>query len=155
MPEFIPRSLVILTAVVALIALFIGVRDYLATKHEVRPAVSMSAKSAVQPDELNARKKIGPAKKRQAERSAAETPSARADAAGWDAASKSLIKDVLVKVDSTPDRRRIEEVQPLLNEVSSRSPSRLCAPLPNSTKPEDVDAIYYQGWAREYGCGAD
>jgi hypothetical protein len=30
-----------------------------------------------------------------------------------------------------------------------------CSPLPNSTKADDVDAPYYQNWAREYGCGAD
>lgn len=154
MPEFIPRSLVILTAVVALIALFIGVRDYLATKHEARPAVSLGAKSAVQPDEMSARKKIETAKKRRVERSAAETPAALA-AAAWDAAGKSLIKDVLVRVESTPSGRKTAEVQPVLNEANSRPSSRSCAPLPNSTKPEDVDALYYQGWAREYGCGAD
>src|SRR5262249_12070318 len=27
-----------------------------------------------------------------------------------------------------------------------------CAPLPNVTNPEDVDAHYYQNWAREYWC---
>jgi len=154
MPEFIPRSLVILTAVVTLIAMFIGVRDYLATKHETRPTVSLGAKSAVQPDEISARKKIDTAKKRRAERSAADTTAAVA-ATAWDATGKSLIKDMLVKVESTPNGRKIAEVQPVLNEANSRPSSRASAPLPNSTKPEDVDAIYYQGWAREYGCGAD
>ena len=27
-----------------------------------------------------------------------------------------------------------------------------CVPLPNGTKPGEVDAAYYEGWAREYGC---
>jgi hypothetical protein len=27
-----------------------------------------------------------------------------------------------------------------------------CVPLPNLTKPRDVDAAYYQNWAREYSC---
>lgn len=155
MPEFIPRSLVILAAVVALIAIFIGVRDYVATKNKAKPAVSMGAQSSVaRPREATARKKVGTAKRRRAEGSAAETTAADA-AAAWDAAGNSLIKDVPVKVESTPNGRRVTEGDPVLNEASSRSPSRSCAPLPNSTKPEDVDAIYYQGWAREYGCGLD
>ena len=153
MPEFIPRSLVILTAAIALIALFIGVRDYVATKHEARPAVSVGAPAAVQPNEASERKKIGTAKRRRAERSDAETPAAVAAAA--DAVDKSLIKDVLARVESTPNRGRTVEAPPIVNEAASRTSSRSCAPLPNSTKPEDVDALYYQGWAREYGCGLD
>lgn len=27
-----------------------------------------------------------------------------------------------------------------------------CLPLPNLTKPGDVDAFYYENWAREYSC---
>lgn len=154
MPEFIPRSLVILTAAIALIALFIGVRDYVANKHEVRPAVSVGAPAAVQPNEASAHKKIGTAKNRRAERSDAQPTAAVAEAA-WDAAGKSLIKDVLARVESTPDRGRTVEAPPIVNEAASRTSSRSCAPLPNSTKPQDVDALYYQGWAREYGCGLD
>lgn len=152
MPEFIPRTLVVLTALIAAIALFVGIRDYFATKHKAQPTAA-TVQNIVHPNAGTARKKAT-AKNRRARRFAAETTAAVADAA-WDAAGKSLIKDVLMKVEPTPNGRRSAEVQPVLNEANSRLSSRSCAPLPNSTRPEDVDAIYYQGWAREYGCGLD
>lgn len=152
MPEFIPRTLVVFTALIAAIALFVGIRDYVATKHKAQPTAA-TAQNIVQPNAGTARKKAT-AKKGRAQPSAAETTAAVADAA-WDTAGKSLIKDVLMKVEPAPNGQRSAEVQPVLNEASSRSSSRSCAPLPNSTRPEDVDAIYYQGWAREYGCGLD
>jgi hypothetical protein len=30
--------------------------------------------------------------------------------------------------------------------------TKCCMPLPNLTKPGDVDATYYGNWAREYSC---
>ena len=43
--------------------------------------------------------------------------------------------------------------QPPSHEEGKYNPSlHACAPLPNSTRPEDVDAPYYQNWASEYGC---
>ncbi len=154
MPEFIPRTLVVLTAIVAVIALFIGIRDYVAIKNKARPVASPGAKSVVQPDTVIARKKTVRAKKSRAQLPATETNAAVADAAE-DATTRPLIREVLAKVESAPGRGRTAEVQAVLNAANSRSSSHTCTPLPNSTKPEDVDAIYYQGWAREYGCGLD
>jgi len=154
MPEFIPRSLLILTAAVALIALFIGIRDYVGTKHETNPTVSMSAPSVAPPNPVSARKKFSTEKRRLAQVPAPEANAVVARSAN-NATGEPLIKEVMAKVESTAVRGRTVGEQPVLNQLSSRSSIRSCTPLPNSTKPRDVDAIYYQGWAREYGCGAD
>lgn len=152
MPEFIPRSLVVATALIAAIALFIGVRDYMATKHTAHPTTIVGTQSVVQPNTV-ARKKGAIATKRRSQASAAQKNASVARGAE-NGTDEPLIRDVLAKAE--PDHKVVKaaKVQPMLNEAAFRSPSS-CAPLPNSTKPHDVDALYYQGWAREYGCGLD
>lgn len=152
MPEFIPRSLVVITALIAAIALFIGVRDYMATKHTAHPTAIVGTQSVAQPTTV-ARKKGATATKRRSQASAAQKNVSPAPTTE-NGTDEPLIRDVLAKAE--PDHKVVKaaKVQPMLNEAAFRSPSS-CAPLPNSTKPRDVDALYYQGWAREYGCGLD
>jgi hypothetical protein len=153
MPEFIPRTLVILTALIAAVALFIGVRDYLGTKHQAMSTTGAGMPTVVQPDTI-VHKKVAITTKRRRQGSAAKEngPVPRSAQSDTD---EPLIRDVLAQGEANHKHGRDVNVQPALKEAASRSASPSCAPLPNSTKPRDVDAIYYQGWAREYGCGSD
>lgn len=153
MPEFIPRSLVVLAALIAAIALFIGIRDYVATKRTAPSTTTIGTQGLVQPD-IIVRKKSAPATKRRPHGSAAEKIGAVPRTAEDDT-DEPLVSDVLAQAEANHKVGGAVKVQPLLNEAASRSVSPSCAPLPNSTKPQDVDAVYYQGWAREYGCGSD
>lgn len=152
MPEFVPRSLVILAGFIAAIALFIGIRDYISAKNEVRPVASGDAQSVVQPKATPLRKKANTKKARRARISATDANAAVAGAAE-SAAEKPFIGAVLASLNTAYEPRKPAKLQSPLDEVNATSSVRSCVPLPNSTKPEDVDAIYYQGWAREYGCG--
>ena len=152
MPEFIPRSLVILTVLIAAIALFIGIRDYVATKPTARPAANTGTQTAVQPSKI-AQKKGATAKMRRTEAFAAQKNATVTNAAE-NGVDEPLIRDVLTKAEPDRNVEKPVKVPPMLNQAAFRS-SSLCAPLPNSTKAHDVDAFYYQGWAREYGCGLD
>lgn len=154
MPEFIPRSLVILTGFVAAIALFIGIRDYIAAKNEVRPAASGEAQSVVQAKAAPLRKKATTAKARRARISSTDANAHTADAAQG-TTEKTLIADVLASATTAYTGKKAVKLQPALDEGNATSSLPSCVPLPNSTKPEDVDALYYHGWAREYGCGLD
>lgn len=153
MPEFIPRSLVVLTVVVAGIALWIGIRDYVGAKNRVWPAVTTGTQKAPQPY-VTVRKKAFAVNKRRMQASATET-NAQVSNTGGNGAETPLIREILARGETAYNGAKTAKVQPLLNEANSRSSPHECVPLPNSTKPEDVDAIYYQGWAREYGCGLD
>jgi hypothetical protein len=153
MPEFIPRSLVVLTAFIAAIALFIGVRDYLGTTHKAEVTAGTGTPTLVQPD-ISAHKNAATTAKHRPHGSAAEKIGSVPRTA-QDDTDEPLVSHVLASAEANYKVGGDVKVQPLLNEAASQSVSPSCAPLPNSTKPRDVDAIYYQGWAREYGCGSD
>jgi hypothetical protein len=171
MPESLPRPLLVLTAIVAAIALFVGIRDYLDQKKEAKlpttaPVVEQSNGKA------HSNKKTASAKTRRARISSSETNASASGQASAEQLKKQLARDEVFNADANAvivldtrlsaaqaktardgsdaamdrDNREQREFETIV------APGSACLPLPNLTQPGDVDAPYYQNWAREY-CG--
>jgi len=157
MPETVPRLLVVITGVVAILASFVGVRDYMGRKDAAKPLASTSSTVAVQSNSGTARRKTNSAKTRHPRRSSTEANTATWLAAadvekpttGLDSAKPDMVHDASASM--IPDTSTTSRDQLAQNDVNVPW-SLACLPLPNSTKPGDVDANYYQDWAKEYGC---
>jgi hypothetical protein len=157
MPETVPRSLVVITGVIAILAAFVGVRDYMGRKETPKPLASASVATPVQSNSGTARRKTNSAKTRHPRRSSTEantaTGLAAADLQKPTIGENSVKPDVIhdASANTIPDTSTTVREQ--LAENDANAPwSLACLPLPNSTKPGDVDANYYQDWAKEYGC---
>ncbi len=153
MPEFLPRILVVLTGLVAVIALYVGITDYLHRRKDAAPPSSESASTVVPSSAATVRKKI--AKSRQARTLATESIDAvPVPAQGDDTGTgKQIVGEAFGAV--LYDAPKAHQVQPAFDRFDGTLTSAACVPLPNSTKPGDVDATYYQNWAKEYGCKLD
>jgi len=157
MPETVPRSLVVITAVIAILAAFVGVRDYMGRKETAKPLASASSTTAVQSNSGTAKKKTASAKTRRTRGASAEanaaTGPASADVQKATIGENSVKSDVVrgASASMIPDKSTNTRAQLADNDVNAAF-SLACLPLPNSTKPGDVDANYYQDWAKEYGC---
>jgi hypothetical protein len=149
MPETVPRLLVVITGIVAVLATVVGVRDYVGRKETAKPPASASSTTVAQSIPGTVRRKTASAKTRRARMSATEanTP---AGLAATDT-EKPIISEESAKHDVVHDTPKNVRVQLAHYEVNAAL-LLACLPLPNSTKPGDVDATYYQDWAREYGC---
>ena len=155
MPETVPRWLLVGAGIIALLIVLVEVKDFAERKNASSPPPGASSSTAVSPDAKSSPKKAVKTKRAQVSADAAVDSEAESDA------------DTL---ESTPTMGGIEQAgerAAIVNddEVKSGQPEAVkspikttkprCSPLPNSTKAEDVDAPYYQNWAREYGCGLD
>ena len=151
MPEFLPRILVVLTGLVAILALYVGITDYAHRKKDAAPATSESASTVVRSGATSVRKKV--AKARRARTPATESIDAASGvpAEGDGTAAGKQIVGEAVGV-ALYDAPKAHHVQPVFDRFDGTLTSAACVPLPNSTKPGDVDATYYQNWAKEYGC---
>jgi len=166
-----PRWLLALTAIVAIAAISVGIKDHLQQKNATSET-SIFRPNDVSPKAARGHKKATSAKIRRLPTSAIEkSASATALIAGDDLTTGLVSKEfartganpTLVIGDTRtvaaqaaldeaelagdPDNRSHEELPSLALPGSSA-----CLPLPNLTKPCDVDAPYYENWAREY-CG--
>ena len=151
MPEFVPRVLIVLTGIVAILALFIGIRDFLEKPKHVAPVMNSGPATAVPPVDVRARKKTSsPARTKRAPSSQAVTSAATATPAGID---DLIIRDFALG-GAPQESPKIVRAQSSRNEGEATRSLPSCTPLPNSTKPKDVDAPYYRKWSREYGCNA-
>ena len=154
MPEFLPRILVVLTGLVAILALYVGITDYVHRRKDAVPATGESASTVVRSSAATVRKKI--AKARRARTPATELIDAvpRLAAQGDDTDTGKQIVGEALGV-ALYDAPKAHHVQPAFDRFDGTLTSAACVPLPNSTKPGDVDATYYQNWAKEYGCKLD
>lgn len=155
MPEFVPRFLVVVTGIVAVLALIIGIKDYVQRPNYASHTSSVDVPSAAHPTDTPARKKHASGKVKRAVLSQADLSAAASNVAANSGDGLTIEGDSITSGGSAYGLPRIEKLHSARDESTLTLVTRSCAPLPNSTKPEDVDAPYYQKWAREYGCNAD
>lgn len=172
MPESLPRPLLVLTAIVAAVALFIGVRDYLDQKKEAKLPTTTPTVEQENVKAHSNNKKTASAKGRRAHISSSEINRAERAANSPDQLRKQMARDEVFNADENAvivldTRLSASQAQSGRGRSGSGqnrdrqgqgdfetvfAPGSACMPLPNLTKPGDVDAPYYQNWAREY-CG--
>ena len=165
MPDPLPRWVVALTVIVAVVAISVGIKDYLQQKNVAPPAINPIVADS------NAKKK--PKKTTLAKTRRAPMPSetnalatTRTDAENIEKPltgefSKPAAKAMLL-TDGGPNNLIVQAAQREAEATangSARSRNEFnatglsaCLPLPNLTKPGDIDAPYYENWARAY-CG--
>ena len=164
MTEAIPRSLLVLTAIVMIVAISVGVRDYLQEKRAKPPQETSSLTSGNSnipaPDKKSASAKKTLVTVRRARMSAAadelSKTATNSVASAKPAANDEPLNTVLVQAaqrqqetfngSSSAPNQAGSNIRPALFVIT-------CVPLPNLIQPGDVDAPYYQNWAREYSCG--
>ncbi len=182
MLENLPRTLLVITIIIAVAAIFFGVRDYFGKKQEATPSATTPAATAVDSNSATARKKNTSARARRVRLSgekANASSTARVPATGMERAltkeeaAASTANAIVANGDSSrattlgaayPNARGTvlpqghdsarKTASPKLSddEIENVLTHTDCVPLPNLTQPGDVDAPYYQNWAKEYGC---
>jgi hypothetical protein len=182
MPENLPRALLAITLLVAVVAIVLGIRDYVGRKKDNSSAATASASNAVDSNSAITHKKSASGKTKRGRLAASRgngssagpsnmekglasdktaTSAANAMAAnsnlpgnattgvGKDSAGGNVLPEAAYdgarKNASAEARYSDDEIVKILSNAE-------CVPLPNLTQPGDVDAPYYQNWAREYGC---
>jgi len=177
MSESLPRPLLALAVVVAAGALFLGIKDYVQQKNP-KPTTSTSTPTVVDSSTRAVQKKTTSPKAKRARMSGTEADAPTKTQATADDTEKPLIrkespnsgsKEVLANNnESNAEAAAHEDQQTAIgqnnNGVHKDQPNKAsdifkpdlstpkCVPLPNVTSPADVDAPYYQNWAREYSC---
>jgi hypothetical protein len=178
MNEGLPRLLLALTLLVAAIVFFFGIKDYFQQKNP-KPVTSPSTPDVVVPNTVDVQKKTTSLKTRRARISATEADAHGGTQAAADDTVKPLIRkdsansgakeivannSALNPVTAAHDDQETAmgsnnngvrgELQPMKASKGSLPDlsAPKCVPLPNVTSPADVDAPYYQNWAREYSC---
>jgi uncharacterized protein with FMN-binding domain len=170
MMERVPRSLLALTVIVVVVALYVGIEDYVQQKN-APPPVSTSAATAGDSHAKTDGKKTASAKTGRIRLRASKGNAAATARVGADANEKSsinqesnsgvqdqLVNDNAPSTTATADdageaaigqdnRGNKLDARTALSELTAQ-----CVPLPNVTNPKDVDAPYYLNWAREYWC---
>lgn len=161
MMETIPRPLLVLTAIIVLVAVSVGVKDYMRGK-EATPEAHTS--DAFQSDGTSIPKSTNPAKTKQARMSVTKTNIRQAeqeDQLNADGTGKPIVsKEFLKKSASTVQPITAQLDGPDLNTRNEhdKKPAKPtfsvpdCVPLPNGTAAADADAPYYENWAAEYSC---
>ena len=156
MPETVPRWLLAGAGIIALITIGVGVKDFAERKSYVSPQSATSSATAGKSDPKSAPKTT--AKTRRERRSATSGIDSAVERGPAGDLEKSPITGGILQAGARAPLVADEDVksgqaEPVEKPTKSASPK--CSPLPNSTKPEDVDAPYYKNWAREYGCILD
>ena len=170
MTERVPRSLLALTVIVVVAALYVGIKDYVQQKNAPKPA-SPSTPTVVDSSAKTVAKKSAKTRltrMRATKADVAATPPAVADASEKSRINEESNSSVQDQVgnDNAPNtviaaddagEAAMEQDSRVRNKLDAKTAmsaftSPQCVPLPNVTSPEDVDAHYYQNWAREYWC---
>ncbi|MBV9341977.1 MAG: hypothetical protein JO159_13965 [Acidobacteria bacterium] len=148
--------LLAITGLVAVGAISLGIKDYIQQKN-ARPPVSTSTPAVVPSKNINGRKKPTLSKMRQTKTSGSEaSTSATAEAAADDIQNPLISAEFAGAAKNQPGHDEVEAAMDRNSRVRNNArPGSLpmkCLPLPNGTKPGDVDAGYYKDWAKEYSC---
>jgi hypothetical protein len=171
MTERVPRSLLALTVIVVVVALYVGVKDYVQQKN-APPQASTSTPTVVDSNAKTVEKKTTSARTRRTRMHATERHAAATGQVAPDASEKSRINEesssaaphqvvndnasnTVMAADDAEGAAMGQDNQ-LRNKLDGKTAmsalTAQCVPLPNVTNPEDVDAHYYRNWAREYWC---
>jgi hypothetical protein len=156
----------VLTVIVAIVAISIGIKDYVDQRKEAKLPANTSESTSVPSNATTHRKsnsgKIKLARMSTTEKMSPGTAKSTTDnpVTNNNEVEKRLnsgefatmgVKAIPV-ADNTPGtvrgRANRDGVEAALSEGQ-------CLPLPNLTKPEDVDGKYYMNWAKEYCGGSD
>jgi hypothetical protein len=170
MTEGVPRFMLVLAAIVAIVAISVGIRDH-AKQQETKAPASTSTPTLA---DSNLRKKSTSAKTRGARKPASEEPASEGNDSTTSGPPQAIWKSPFTKagaeatgVNDAPNTLRAQaandereaalgrgnrgnELGPKTTKPPVSDPN--CLPLPNLTGTRDVDAYYYQNWAREYWC---
>jgi hypothetical protein len=158
MPRFdaeriaVTRPVLALAGIVATVAISFGIKDYVQQK-QANPPVSTGTLTVENPKAKISQKKSTSIKTRDARSSATET---KALASGQTSAYNT--EQALIRKESIQGGAKAMDVNnAAANSVITQGTAddeevARCVPLPNGTKPGDVDALYYKNWARTYGC---
>ena len=172
--QALTRPAVALTAIVAIVAIGLGIKDYVGQQNLSAPAGA--ATPAVEHTKAITRPKKSTSGKTERTRTSA-TEAAAEETAQAATAADEMQKPVMSVGSADPDGKQTIAMENQPNTLSAeaarderetaigldnRAPnetiagpgSSACLPLPNGTLPGDVDADYYFGWATEY-CGRD
>lgn len=160
MMETIPRPLLVLTAIIVLVAVSVGIKDYMRGKEATPEAYTSDAfrldgtsipKSSNSAKTKQARMSVTKANARQAE---------QADQLNADTGKPIVSKEFLKKSASIVQPITAQLEGPDLNTRNEHNKKTAkptfsvpdCVPLPNGTAAADADAPYYENWAAEYSC---
>jgi hypothetical protein len=156
MPETVPRWLLAGAGIVALITIGVGVKDFAEQKSYVSPQSATSSATAVKSDPKSPPKTTANTRRSRTSATSGIDSAVERDPAG-DLEKSPITRAILQAGARAPlgadEGEKTGQAEPVENHTKAASPK--CSPLPNSTKPEDVDAPYYKNWAREYGCILD
>lgn len=168
--EVLTRPLVALAAMVAIIAIALGVKDYVEQQNAISPA-DTGTPTVEHTKAITHRKKTASGKADRTRMSASEATGDQTGEAEREEQEKSLVgepsgdagttRGIVMgnrtgPLTQTAEREAIDRDQGNPNQRDTMAKPGLptCLPLPNGTRPGDVDAPYYFGWATEY-CGQD
>lgn len=167
MPESLPRPLIALTVVVAALAIYVGVKDYLDKKHNSNSAADGNAAVVAYSNPSSAPKKVKHAGSSRGLSSSSRKNTAASVLAEAEDMGKPVVREEFPKPASQQAMMKDESdlgsqggpesLAAALNQNPLRrglldATAATCLPLPNRTNLGDVDAPYYQNWSREY-CG--
>jgi hypothetical protein len=168
MPETLPRPLIALTVIVTVVAIYVGIKDYVGQNKKAGPPASTSTPTEVHSNARTRPRKATSAKAIRARTSASEANAPAPAQGAADDMEKALISEesakagakAIVVMDNGPNTARaqsahdgVEAAMDRSGRVSNEFDPSACLPLPNLTNPGDADTVYYENWAREYNCG--
>ena len=159
MPESVPRLLAAITGIVAIVAIVFAVKDYLQPP-KAKPPASTSTPTVIHSNAVTGHKKAKSDTTRRARVSVAEAGASATTKAAAGDTRKLIASDGAVPPftkaaamsDNAPESADAQDALDPLGAAMNQN-GRICYELdtlPNMTKPGDVDAAYYQNWAREY-----
>lgn len=159
MPENLPRPLIIIAGIIAILVVVFGVRDYV-QKKDTQSSAGVSTPTVTSPAVKAEHKKAGSSKSRH-ERGSTSDANARAAKHGEEQVrQKAMTNQIFASADekeiddlqdSAGGRTTGKKVKSGLQQVELSSEAE-CLPLPNLVQHGDVDANWYENWAREYKC---
>ena len=147
MPETLSRPLVALTVIVTIVAISLGIKDYVEQHKKAEPSASTNTPTEVRSKARTRSRKTTSSKALPARMSAIEANAPATAQRAADDIEKALISEQSQAAHDVRKGRVRNEL-----DTSAVPASSACLPLPNLTKPGDVDTAYYENWAREY-CG--
>jgi hypothetical protein len=141
------RLVVVMAGIVAVVAIAIGIKDYVQQKHPTStstPTIVPSKTKSVQ-------------RKNTSAKTSGRSPMSMEGSAH--APADKVQKPLLTKTFGNADAKAqaAHDAAGAAMDRNNRQnrefdTSTTCVPLPNLTKSGDIDAPYYENWAREYGC---
>ena len=141
-----PRLFLALAGIAVIGVICIGIKDYLRQPKDATPSSSKHTQRLIHSSGVTDSRKVTPAKTGRVRLSASEADASPAQTAADDMQEPPTSEEFANAVaKATAAHDEVEAAKDRNNRGCYYPP-----PLPNSTKPADIDAVYYYNWAREY-----